>query len=309
MQKTPIRPSRLRPGDTIGVAAPASPFDYQAFEKGLECLQKLGLKTRLPEALFARNGYLAGSDAQRAQQLNELFADDQVKAIFCARGGYGAIRILPCLDVSLIKAHPKIIIGYSDITAILSVVSAKTGLVVFHGPLITELGSENLESVDSMAAALMGAQPITLKSKTAQVICPGTARGIVAGGNLTTLVHLLGTPFAPGLKGCILFLEDRGEAAYRVDRMLMQMKLAGCFDQVAGLVLGQFEDCGNEAQIHEIVKELLGEYAFPVVAGFCLGHGRPNYTLPLGLPAALDTQRCCLQFDQPPTRGKVYASG
>ena len=309
MQGTFVRPSRLRTGDTVGVAAPASPFNRKAFENGLDCIRQLGLKVRYDDSLFARNGYLAGSDAHRARQLNELFADDQINAIFCARGGYGAIRILPHLDFSLIKAHPKIIIGYSDITALLSVVQARTGLVVFHGPLITELGSDNMASVNSLSAALMEGQPIMLESETDQAICSGTARGVVAGGNLTTLVHLIGTPFAPDLRDCILFIEDRGEAAYRVDRMLMQMKLAGCFNQIAGLVLGQFQDCGEVNRIYSIVEELFCEFAFPVVAGFNLGHGQPNYTLPLGLPATLDGDSCRLQFDQPPTRGTADASG
>jgi muramoyltetrapeptide carboxypeptidase len=293
----------------VGVAAPASPFDRQAFERGVGCLRRLGLEVCCPDGVFARDGYLAGSDAHRAELLNTLFDDDRIRAIFCARGGYGTMRILPHLDFALIKTHPKILVGYSDITALLSAVHARTGLVAFHGPLITELDAGLPESLESMQAALMGAQPVALTSPEPRVLRAGSGRGIVAGGNLTTLVHLLGTPFAPNLKGAILFLEDRGEAPYRIDRMLVQMKLAGCFDRLAGLMLGGFEDCGEEVRIHRVVKGIVADYAFPAVAGFPLGHGQPNLTLPVGLPATLDALSGRLQYEQSPTRGAAHAGG
>ncbi len=285
----PVRPPRLAPGSRIGIAAPASAFDREALRRGCQVLEALGFRVHLPEGLFSVKGGFAGDDLHRARLLERLFADPEIEAVLCARGGWGSLRILPLLDYETIARHPKALIGYSDATALLSAVAARTGLVVFHGPLAAGLGGSVRRTRAGFKRALCSGKPLSFALPRRGVLRPGCAAGRLAGGNLTTLCHLIGTPFAPSFANRILFLEDRGEAPYRIDRMLTQMRLAGLLSGVRGVVLGAFRDCGPMPEIGRIVLAAFGRRSLPVVSGLAAGHGEPNLTLPLGARAVLDT--------------------
>jgi muramoyltetrapeptide carboxypeptidase len=297
-RKTALRkPRRLRPGAVIGIAAPASPFDRESFDRGVQALQGMGFEMLIPEGIAAAQGYLAGPDVQRAALLQRLFEDDRVDAVICARGGYGSLRILPLLDYEQIAAHPKVFIGFSDVTALLATITQRCGFNAFHGPVVTSL-ADGLESTrEALLAAIASEAPVVLRPAAAVTVRPGQAAGIVCGGNLTTLCHLIGTPFQPLFRDRILFLEDRGEAPYRIDRMLTQLKLAGCLEGICGLALGSFTDCGSDQEIFEIFGERLSDASIPVLAGLQAGHSEPNLTLPLGINAVLDAERQTLSFE------------
>ena len=301
LKTTPIRPPRLEPGDTIGIVAPASPFDADLFDEGIKTLESMGYRTYVPDDLFERNGYLAGSDEHRIDIFHRLWADLKIKAIVCARGGYGSMRLLPFLDFSIIQKNPKIIFGLSDISALLSAIYSKTGLVTFHGPMITTLANAPLETREAMIAAISPDQPHKVEMDNGTKIRSGSASGRICGGNLNTLNHLMGTPFAPDFRGHLLFLEDRGENPYRIDRMLTQMKHADCFQNLAGLILGDFIDCGSPQEIIRIFTDAFDDVSIPIVAGCEAGHGKQNLTIPLGLEATLDADKLSLSFLQPAT--------
>ena len=296
-----VKPSYLMPGDTVGIVAPAGPFDREKFMSGKAVLESMGFRTFFDESIFHKYGFLAGTDVQRAEQVNRLFADPAVQAVVCARGGYGSMRILPFLDFETIQENPKIFIGYSDISALLSVFHTRCSLVTFHGPVVTTLANAAQETIAAMLTVLTSNTILELKPEKGIVIKPGVASGPVAGGNLTTLCHLVGTPYAPSFNGKILLLEDRGEAPYRIDRMLTQMKLAGCFNGIAGLILGSFEECGHLNEIFAIIANIFEDTDIPVLAGFAIGHGKCNITIPFGLGAMLDTERKRLLFYEPAT--------
>jgi muramoyltetrapeptide carboxypeptidase len=282
-------PSRLFPGDTVGIAAPASPFDAETFYRGVDVLKDMGFNVSIPDDVFAKKGYLAGSDRHRAESLNRLFADRNIKAIVCAKGGFGSVRLLPFLDVETIRRNPKIFVGFSDISALLWALYSRCRLVTFHGPVITTLGSADQETKDALCSMLLSSDfRLEIKAENGITLRRGSASGPLAGGNLSTLCHLAGTPFAPVFKENILFLEDRGEPSYKIDRMLFQMKLAGCFEGIAGLILGDFQDCGRLEEILKIVDNIFKAYHIPILAGFEAGHGKRNLTLPMGLETELD---------------------
>ena len=297
----PIRPHRLKPGDTIGIVAPAGPFEKKAFIKGLSILESFGFQTLVSDAIFEKTGYLAGNDAHRAQLFNRLFKDPAVNAIICARGGFGSLRILPLVDFDAIRNNPKIFIGFSDITSLLAAITSRCGLVTFHGPMVTTLATASKFTCNTLTTAIASDAPLEITSAEGIVIQSGRAKGPVIGGNLNTLCHLLGTPFQTEFKNHILLLEDRGEAPYRIDRMVSQMKLAGCFEGITGLVLGSFEDCGALDGIYQIFQEHFQDMPIPILAGFDVGHGRQNMTIPFGINAFLDTDRQTLAFDEPAT--------
>lgn len=303
LKSEPIRPPRLKPGGTIGIVAPAGAFDRTIFRQGLSALKAMGFQTRVPDDIFRHSGYLAGSDARRSQLVDRLFMDPTVDAIVCARGGFGCLRMLPRVDFDVFRVHPKIFVGYSDISALLTSITARSGLVTFHGPMVTTLATAPEATRNALMAAVASDAPLQISAVDGIVIRPGRAKGPLTGGNLTTLCHLLGTPFEPEFKDHILLLEDRGEALYRIDRMLFQMKLAGCFEGIAGLVLGSFKDCGSLQKVYEIFREHFRDSPVPILAGFDVGHGEQNPTLPFGIEAALDTDQQVLSFDQPATTG------
>ena len=296
-------PRRLKRGDTIGIVAPAGPFDRQTFLRGTRIIEDMGFQIFIPPGLFEKNRYLAGSDHHRVQFVNQLFADSSIDAIICARGGYGSMRILPMLDYDLIQDNPKVFIGFSDITSLLSVLLTRCNLVTFHGPVVTSLADASEETKLSLSNSVTSDSNLEIKLFNGKTLVPGVATGTVCGGNLTMLCHLVGTSFAPAFENKILFLEDRGEAPYRIDRMLVHMELAGCFDGLLGIILGAFEKCGPIEEVTEIIVELFEKYSIPILAGLDAGHGSHNLTIPLGIEATLDADRHSLIYHRTATVG------
>ncbi|MGD8723876.1 MAG: LD-carboxypeptidase, partial [Desulfobacterales bacterium] len=235
--------------------------------------------------------------------VNQLFEEPEVRAIVCARGGFGCLRMLPLVDFDVIRSHPKIFVGFSDITALLAAITDRSGLVTFHGPMVTSFATAPEMTRRSLTAAFASDTPLEIVPAGGVVLQAGRATGPVIGGNLATLCHLLGTPFEAGLENHILLLEDRGEAPYRIDRMLSQMKLAGSFKGIAGIILGHFKDCGNLDDIFRIFQDHFQDMQIPILAGFDIGHGKQNLTIPVGITATLNTDRQLLSFAQPATIG------
>ena len=201
------------------------------------------------------------------------------------------MRLLPRLDWELIRSHPKIFLGFSDITVLLNLFYQKAGLVTYHGPLVTQLGQISQASRSALFHALSTWDDMALRPEGLRVLAPGRAEGPLAGGNLTLLSSLLGTPYEPWIDGHLLFIEDRGEDLYRIDRMLWHLKLAGWFERIRGLILGYFTACGKQDDIHNLVADLIAGCGIPAVTGFQIGHEDPNLTLAIGNWAILDTNR------------------
>lgn len=303
-----ITPPHLRPGDTIGIAAPASAFRRNDFHHGLRRIREAGYETMHRADIFQRQGYLAGSDERRASELLSLFADRRIAAIFCARGGYGSQRILPLLDRKIIRDNPTLLMGYSDITALHCYLGTTCGIVSFHGPLVTELGGMTGEAVSSLLRQLGTAGPWgELPTGGVEVIRPGCAEGVLAGGSLTLFASLRGTPYQADTAGAILFFEDRGEKPYAVDRLFRQLKLGGVFDSARGVILGKFipprdrkgDPGGYDFEIRRIVLETLGEYDFPILGNFPAGHFSGSICFPLGVKAAIDGARGTVAIVEP----------
>lgn len=291
-------PPPLKPGDVIGIAAPASAFDREPFFKGIIKLTELGFKPYVPEGIFASQDSFAGPDGHRAEQLMRLFVDDSVRAILCARGGFGSLKVLPLLNYEMIKRHPKAVVGFSDITALLCALTERCGWVTFHGPMVATLPETDPESYRSLLGALVADYPVVVKPAGGVTLRPGVASGPVIGGNLTTLCHLIGTPYEPVWEGRILFMEERGEALYRIDRMLTHLKLAGCLDRLAGLVLGDFEGIEIMTDVWRVVMQVTETVHYPIAAGFPFGHGARNETVPVGNLAVLDAGIPSLTFER-----------
>ena len=291
-------PKRLRPGSTIGVAAPAGPFDPDRFSAGLKVLESAGFRIHAPADLFKSFRYLAGSDQHRAETVNRLFADPDIDAIICARGGFGSMRVLPHLDIDLIGANPKVFIGFSDASVLLNILYTRCRMVTFHGPVVTTLAHDQRRTINALIQAITAETPLAITAADGQTIQTGTATAAVCGGNLATLCHLIGTPYEPQYRDHLLFLEDCNEAAYSIDRMLSQMRLAGNLDGIAGLILGSFEGCGPLEEILAIIGDLGIPTNVPILSGFDAGHGAVNVTLPVGVPACLDAGAKTLTYQQ-----------
>jgi muramoyltetrapeptide carboxypeptidase len=281
-------PLGLRPGDCIGIVAPASSFEESDFFSGVQILKYMGFRVRFPEGIFAKSGYLAGSDVDRAAQVNAAFEDTAVQAILCARGGYGSMQILPYLDYAAIRRHPKLLMGFSDITALLCALYQRSGLVSCHGPVITTLNGVGSKTIDSVFNILTTVALPAIALKRGLVLSPGRATGPVICGNLTTLCHLVGTPFQMNMYAHILIIEDQGEKPYRIDRMLTQMKLAGIFAGLRGLGVGTFVNCGDMDDVLTIISRIFKPMHIPILAGFEIGHGADNIAVPFGCEAVLD---------------------
>jgi muramoyltetrapeptide carboxypeptidase len=323
-----ILPPRLASGDTIGIAAPASPPDKpEIIDEVISRFTALGFKIKPGKFLRARDGYLAGSDEERAADINALFADPEVRGIFALRGGYGSCRILPLLDYAAIRANPKPLVGYSDITAMHLAILVKAGLVTFHGSnassAFTEgniatcrrmlmasdgsrrppgddaegpaLGARGLPAEDGSEILFSRADPHAESVKT---VVPGHAQGQLLGGNMTCLLRLLGTPYAPDFRNVILFLEDTGEKAYRVDGMFTHLRLAGILSQIGGLVLGQFDhpDPAEQARITACLQREAEGIGVPCVSGAPIGHFPEQIIVPQGSQAELDASEGKLQL-------------
>ncbi|MBF0102904.1 MAG: LD-carboxypeptidase [Desulfobacterales bacterium] len=279
----------------IGICAPAGSFDIGKFNSGLQVIQEMGFEVYIPEAIYAQKNYTAGSDEQRAFILQHLFLDKTINCIVCARGGYGSMRILSLLDFGLIRKHPKRIVGFSDITALLVTLYQQCNFITYHGPMVTTLSQNCTISRSHWYDVLTHNSPNTIHA-LGPTLHGGSAEGRLIGGNLTTLCHLLGTPYMPNFDNHIVFFEDIAEPVYKLDRMLTQMKLAGVFKKIHGLILGSFKNCGNILMIYDLFYELFKHDGIPMLAGFHVGHDTPNMTLPIGMRVSLDTHKQTLNF-------------
>lgn len=313
----PIIPDRLHYGDTVGIIAPASaPPDPKNIDRSVAVLERLGFKPRLAPNVRRRWGYLAGSDRDRAADLMRMFADRAVKAILCVRGGYGASRLLSRLDYRIIRAHPKIFVGYSDITSLHCAFLAKSNLVSFHGPMLNsdfvkpDLPDFTLQSFlrTLMHPAAPGSICHGYRRKTVTIIRRGVAAGPLVGGNITLLCAALATPYLPAFKNCILFFEDLDEVPYRFDRMLTQLLNAGLLQQAAGIAIGINAGCKDPKAAHaheyrqtleDVFRDRLLPLKIPIVAGLPFGHIPLNATLPVGVRATLDAVKGDLLITQP----------
>jgi muramoyltetrapeptide carboxypeptidase len=299
MMSLPILPPRLQAGDTVGVIYPAGPVRDQArLKNGLQVLQNMGFRIRhySPE----NNGpeYLATDDEHRVKNFYRLWSDEQVKALIAARGGYGCLRIIGKIDPARLRSQPKWLIGFSDLTVLLNGISAASNLVTLHGPMITTLANADQLSLHRFKEALGNIfQPLT-PGKDLEILRSGVGRGQgrLVGGNLTTLIHLIGTPWQPDFSGRILFLEDTGEPLYKLDRMLTQLACCGLLEDLAGLALGLF-DPGHYDRLETLrlneavwkrVLELTQGCSYPIWGGLPIGHQYNNVTLPLYMEAIMD---------------------
>jgi len=301
MSEIPIKtilPERIAPGDAIGIIAPASPFDKTQLLKGISIIEQLGFQCVFSKDIFKSVGYLAGSDFHRAELFHSVFADNSIKAVWCARGGYGSLRILSLIDYNVIRSHPKIFIGSSDVSALLNTIHSRCNIVTYHGPMIASLSDASDITIQSLSDVLFASQVLSIHPKNPLVIKTGKASGIVSGGNLTTLCHLVGTPYQPDFSKHLLLLEDTGEAPYRIDRMLTQMKVAGLFSNIAGIILGSFLNCGNMHDVISIFDDIFSDTNVPILAGFDVGHGEPNLMIPIGVAANLDTDSLTLSYNR-----------
>ena len=305
-----LHPPRLQPGNTIGIISPSGAiYESQSYEVAVESMQALGLKVKLGEHVKARHGHLAGTDEQRAQELNTMFSDPDVDAIICLRGGSGAARILNLLDYDIIKKHPKVFIGYSDITALHLAIHQRTGLVTFHGPLATSTWNSfavaHFKKLLFEAEAVQFSNPsekgglLTQTKNRIRTINPGNATGELLGGNLSVLTGLMGTPFFPtDWTGKILYLEDVGEQIYAVDRMLSQLKLGGVLDQVNGIIFGKCSDCEpggaggyGSLTLEEVLDHYFKPLKIPAYEGAMIGHISDNVTIPNGISAEMSAEK------------------
>jgi muramoyltetrapeptide carboxypeptidase len=291
-----IKAPRLQPNQTVGVIAPSSPVSQSEISQGLRLLESFPLKIKPGVHLFDGLSYLAGSDHDRVSDLHQMFSDPDIKAIFCARGGYGSARLLNKIDFNLIRKNPKIIVGFSDLTALIIALYKQSGLITIHGPTLSDLPkSKNWLNLSGLITSPHRPQ---IFFKQGKIINKGKAKGILLGGNLSTLCSLLDTPFLPPFEGVVLFLEEKGESPYRLDRMLTHLLLSDRLDQLSALVMGEIEDCGEKEIINSLLEERLGGLNIPVVTGLPVGHGAENISLPLGIPALLDTERMLLKVEE-----------
>jgi muramoyltetrapeptide carboxypeptidase len=304
-----IKPARLYPGDTIGIVAPASaPPDPAAIDKSISTVEELGFKALPGGNARARWGYLAGNDRERAGDLMKMFTNRRVKGILCVRGGYGAARLLPRLDYEVIRANPKVFVGYSDITSLHLAFLKEAALISFHGPMLnSDLIKEDVPefTVKSLLRAITRPEPMGsisegYKGKTVKVLRKGKARGVLVGGNLTLFCASIGTPWQVSLSNTIFFLEDLDEEPYRFDRMLTQLLNAGILQRAKGIAVGINKGCEDpkarrskeyRQSLEDVLREKLLPLGVPVVSGLPFGHVPWNATVPVGVKAVLDADK------------------
>ncbi len=309
-----IKPPRLKEGDTVGIVLPASlSFEAEDINLSKERLEALGFKVKFGAHVFDRYGSFAGTDRDRASDVNAMFADPEVDGIFCFTGGWGTPRILPFLDYQLIRRNPKVLIGYSDITALINTVHQRTGLVTFHGPV----ADSTLEpyTLENLKKAVMSDAPIGVLSNPPRkdtelvnrqwhtfAVRSGKGSGRIVGGNLTLMSALMGTPYEVDTAGGLLFLEDIHEEPYRIDRMLTQLQEGGKFDRVKGVVWGRCTQCVPKSvpsfSEEEVIRDHFGSLGVPVLSGFAFGHIEKKITLPLGLTGTLDADAGTVTIDE-----------
>ncbi|MEA5618738.1 LD-carboxypeptidase [Cronbergia sp. UHCC 0137] len=301
-----LKPARLKPGDGVGLISPASAvFLQEEVDIVVDAVRGLGLVPYLAPHLRDRYGYLAGKDQDRAADVTNFFADPKIAALIPMRGGWGCSRILPYLDYQIIRKNPKIIVGFSDITALLLGIYAQTGLITFHGP--NGLTSWKPEPTEFFRRVLFNGEKVTFENQKdsgdanrlmqvknrIQTINPGKARGRLIGGNLSVLSGIVGSPYVPNLKGAILFLEDINENIYRIDRLMTHLKLAGVFQQLGGFIFGQCRQCSPDADygsltLEEVVWDHIQPLGIPAWFGAEIGHIERMFTLPIGAEVEID---------------------
>lgn len=300
----------LRPGDTIALVAPASPYDPGEYERGCARLRALGFTVRPGLDHRPLGNLVAGTVQQRLAELHGAFSDPSVDAVMAIRGGYGVMHLLPDVDWDLIARHPKLLVGLSDLTPLLNAIWDRCGLVTLHGPMVVGLGGRTDD--DSVARLFQAfTNPAKLPDLQADgdvdswCISPGVANGVVCGGNLSMLAATAGTPYQLVTDGRILLLEDLAEAPYRLDRLLTQLRLAGMFESCAGLAFGELLGCdpprGAVYALDEVIRDSLADLPIPIVWGLPFGHGSRNMTFPVGVQGELDAQAGRLRFKEPAT--------
>lgn len=307
-----IRPRSLRKGDLIGIVTPASPpSSLEKIYKGAEYLERLGYRVMFGKNVEKVYGYLAGTDQERADDINGMFADKKVKAIIAVRGGYGTPRILPLLNYSKIKKNPKILVGYSDLTALQLAIYRKTGLVTFSGPMV---GVEMFKGIDPFTEEHFWACVTSPKykgeiknpdQKELQTILPGKKSGILLGGNLSLIVALAGSKYLPSFKKSLLFIEEIEEESYRFDRMMNQLHITGILSDANGIIMCELTDVKASdttkpfLTAEQVMNDYLSGLKKPVVSGLIYGHVPKKLTIPLGIKATLDATKRTLRFDEP----------
>lgn len=298
-----LRPPRLAPGATIGLVAPAGVLRSTGqLDDSMRAVRELGFVPRAGRHVLARHGFLAGTDRQRADDLMAMFTDDTVDAILCVRGGWGCARLLPLLDYDVIRANPKPLVGYSDVTALLLAIYARAGLVTFHGPvgISTWPGTTARSFLDVMSGRTLVLEGEQRASRDRHaVVRGGTAEGPLAGGNLSVIAGLAGTGFLPDLDGHVVFFEETGEESYRLDRLLTQLELAGVLRRPAAVVFGQCDQCsdgGSAWTADEVLADHLAALDVPAWLGAPIGHVSPVHTLPIGARARTDADTGTLEL-------------
>lgn len=311
IERKSFYPPLLKKGDTIGLISPGSYISDEGLEKAVNNIEALGFHVKMGKNIRKKRGFTAGTDAERLADLHAMYADKQVQAIWCVRGGYGSARLLPLLDFKLIKKHPKALIGYSDITALLNAIYRKTGLIGFHGPVASsELTTYNREYLLSVLMKrpkemlIRGFRQMPAEAdETTSFHCLlcGKAEGRLIGGNLTLLASMAGTPWSPEYRNKIVLIEDVGEKPYRIDRMLTQLRQATDIDRAAGFALGTFADCEADKEdsslsLLETLRDNLLRFGKPTAYGLSFGHIKNQCTLPIGLPALFDAKEGTLKL-------------
>jgi muramoyltetrapeptide carboxypeptidase len=287
-----LQPPALKRGDKIGILAPASSFSKQAFEDGCNRLRQMGYEPVYSPTIFERDLYFAGSVARRREEFEDFLRNPEIAALICVRGGYGSNYLLESLNFDLFARNPKIVLGCSDITSLLTVITDRTGLVTFHGPMIAKDIAEGTFDEKSWNACFGTESGWSIRSADLKVLQPGHAKGRLYGGCLSMLAASLGTPYQIETDDTILFIEDVAEKPFRIDRMLMQLHLAGCLNRVRGFVFGEMLDClppTNETySLQQVITRVLSPYKVPIVFGLKSGHvSSGNITLPIGVQAEL----------------------
>ena len=312
----PTRPTRLRRGDLMALVAPASAsYDQDMLLIAVESLEALGLRVHVGKHAMSRYGYLAGTDQDRAADINAAFSDDEVRGVIALRGGWGASRALPYIDFDAIAAHPKVMLGYSDITTLLNALLARSNLVCFHGPNgsspWTEFTTQEMERIVFEGEMPLMSNPqirhgtLAVRENRTYPIVPGRARGRLVGGNLTLFSALAGTPYFPDITGAIIFLEETNEYIYRCDRMLTQLALVGVFEKAAGVVFGGFTDCNvspggyGRFSLNDVFKQHLVPTGKPAFSGAMIGHVSQKRTIPLGVQAEIDAEAGTIKLLEP----------
>jgi muramoyltetrapeptide carboxypeptidase len=314
---TRIFPRMLKEGDRIAIVSPGSYLLEDELQIAVRNISELGFEVTFSDKLLLQNGYFSGTDQQRAQDLIDMFEREDVKGIICARGGYGCSRILPLLDYNIIKQNPKVLIGYSDVTALLFGIYKNTGLITFHGPVA--ISTFNNFSVRNFNSVLMNKSfPLKMKNANEDIdenpygviaLVEGKAKGELIGGNLSIMVSLIGTDYDLSYDNKIIFIEEVGEEPYRIDRMLTQLIQAKKFDKAAGIMMGVLRNCEPKTDnpsfvksftLMEVLKDRLGSLKIPVIYGMSFGHIKNKFTIPFGLQAELDTDEQTFSLEESP---------